>query len=90
MYTVGNNKLTVLTDHKPLLGILSKSLDKLESTRMCRMVEKISAFNFKIEYVKGKKNEIADALSRHPVDSHDEFATEFETFNVHTLEQKDS
>ena len=90
MYTVGNNKLTVLTDHKPLLGILSKSLDKLESTRMCRMVEKISAFNFKIEYVKGKKNEIADALSRHPVDSHDEFATEFETFNVHTLEQKDT
>ena len=86
MYTVGNRRLTVLTDHKPLIGILSKSIDKLESTRLCRMVEKVSAYNFKIQYVKGKKNEIADALSRHPVDSHDEFATEFETFNVHSVD----
>ena len=90
MYCVGNNNMTVLTDHKPLLGILGKSIDKLESTRLCRMVEKVSAYNFKIQYVKGKKNEIADALSRHPVDNHEEFASEFETFHAHSIQFQDS
>ena len=90
MYTVGNRQLVVRTDHLPLVGMMNKSIDKLETTRLCRMVEKISAYNFTIEHVPGKKNDIADALSRHPVDSHDEFATEFETFNVHSISETEN
>ena len=37
-----------------------------------KMAEKLQSFSFHIEYVKGTKNEIADALSRYPIENDDE------------------
>ena len=58
---------TVVTDHKPLKGMWSKSLPDIANVRLQRYKEKLTGYNFKIEWREGKTNEIADALSRAPV-----------------------
>ena len=63
----------VRTDHKPLLGILNgKNLDAVNNTRIQRMMSKLLGYSFRVEWVAGKKHEIADALSRAPVFSPEE------------------
>jgi hypothetical protein len=59
-YLVGN-KFVVKTDHNSLKYFLDQ---KDLSERQKKWVSKIQAFNFDIEYVKGKRNIVADALSR--------------------------
>jgi hypothetical protein len=61
-YLVGN-KFVVKTDHNRLKYFLEKK-DLRE--RQQKWVTKVEAFDFDIEYVKGKKNIVADALSRRP------------------------
>ena len=65
-YLHGKDNFTVITDHKPLLGILNYNLDNLDNPRLQRMREKIMGYNFQIEWIAGKSNLIADALSRNP------------------------
>ena len=65
-YLHGKDNFTVITDHKPLLGILTKNLDDLDNPRLQQMREKVMGFNFNIEWIAGKSNLIADALSRTP------------------------
>ena len=72
LLTVGNPNVIIRTDHLPLIGILKKPLDKIETRRLMKMAEKLQSFSFHIEYVKGTKNEIADALSRYPIENDDE------------------
>ena len=67
MMTEGNTNILVLTDHQPLEGLHSKPLHKLETKRQLKMMEKLAEFTYKIKYVSGKKNEIADCLSRYPL-----------------------
>ena len=67
LMTVANDKIIVKTDHLPLLGILKKPLEKIETKRLMKLAEKLQDYSFKIEYVQGSKNEMADALSRNPV-----------------------
>ena len=62
-YLVGN-KFVVKTDHNSLEYFLEK---KDLSERQHKWVTKVHAFEFDIEYVKGKKKIVADALSRRPV-----------------------
>ena len=50
-----------LTDHKGLLHLLNQ---KNLSGRQARWLEKISPFNFKVVYIEGNENIVADALSR--------------------------
>ena len=50
-----------LTDHKGLTHLLNQ---KNLSGRQARWMEKISAFSFKVIYIKGSQNVVADALSR--------------------------
>lgn len=49
------------SDHKPLLGLLSSQ--KL-SPRQFRLLETLCNFDFTLQYIEGKKNLVADALSR--------------------------
>jgi hypothetical protein len=61
-YLVGN-KFVVKTDHNSLKYFLEQ---KDLSERQQKWVTKVQAFEFEIEYVKGKKNIVVDALSRRP------------------------
>jgi hypothetical protein len=58
-YLVGN-KFVVKTDHNSLKYFLEQ---KDLSEHQQKWVMKVQAFDFDIEYVKGKKNIVADALS---------------------------
>ena len=63
-YLRGLPRFTVLTDHKPLEGIFSKTLYDLSNPRLRRMREKLSGFTFGLKYIAGKTHYIADALPR--------------------------
>ena len=57
------NKFAVKTDHNNLRHFLTqKDLNERQQT----WVSKIQAFDFDIEYVKGKNNVVVGALSRRP------------------------
>ena len=58
--------VTVETDHKPLLGIMKKPLQKI-SPRLQNMRLKLMKYDLKLKYVSGNKIFIADTLSRAPV-----------------------
>uniref|UniRef100_A0A1Y1JV53 RNA-directed DNA polymerase n=1 Tax=Photinus pyralis TaxID=7054 RepID=A0A1Y1JV53_PHOPY len=56
-------RITVNSDHKPLVAIQEKDINKITS-RLQRMRLKTLKYNFKIEYLPGKQMFIADLLSR--------------------------
>jgi hypothetical protein len=61
-YLLGS-RFVVKTDH----NILKFFLDQKDlSERQDKWVSKVQAFDFDIEYVKGKKNVVANSLSRRP------------------------
>ena len=62
-YFVGN-RFRVKTDHNSLRFFLEQ---KQLQERQQKWVSKIQAYDFDIEYVKGKSNVVVDALSRRPV-----------------------
>jgi hypothetical protein len=62
-YLVGA-KFVVRTDHNSLKYFLEQ---KDLNERQQKWVSKIQAYKFDIEYVKGKNNVVADALSRRPL-----------------------
>ena len=53
---------TVYTDHKPLTYALSSTVER--SPRQTRQLSFISEFTTDIQYIRGKHNVVADALSR--------------------------
>ena len=66
-YLHGLQHFTVVTDHKPLVGIFNSSLDSLSNPRLLRMREKLTDYVFTTTWVAGKTHDIADALSRYPI-----------------------
>ena len=66
-YTLGSEKLLVLVDHKPLLGLLTtRNLGDIENPRLLHLAERLLRWKFNIEHVAGAKNYAPDALSRSP------------------------
>ena len=67
IFLTGLPHFTVVTDHNPLVPILnSHRLDEIENPRLQRLRTHLLAFNFTAQWRKGKDNDAADALSRHP------------------------
>ena len=72
LMTVANENIIVKTDHLPLLGILKKPLEKIETKRLMKLAEKLQDYSFKLEYIEGSRNDVADAFSRNPIKQPDE------------------
>ena len=58
----------ISTDHKPLCGILNgRDLDSIQNGRLQRITTKLLGDDFKVQWIPGKKQVIADSLSRNLV-----------------------
>ena len=68
-YLYGMPLFHVVTDHQPLVGLFLKDLGVIENRRLQRLREKVIDYSFEVKWVAGKTHHIADALSRHPVDT---------------------
>ena len=67
-YTLGNQKLIVATDHKPLLKILGdRKLEDIVNPRLVNLKEKTLHWRFKVIHVPGKIHVGPDTLSRKEV-----------------------
>ena len=60
-FTFGN-EVNIVTDHKPLVSLLKKSL-AVCSSRLSRLILKIVDYTLKVIYQPGRKMVISDALS---------------------------
>ena len=61
------DSFAVVTDHKSLKRVWAKDLPDVQNVRLRCYRERLTGYNFQIEWCEGKTNEIADALSRAPV-----------------------
>lgn len=68
---ITGRKVTFITDHRPLLGIMGpqKPMPQTLSPRMTRWCIKMSAYDYELVHRTGKKHQNADALSRLPLDT---------------------
>ena len=67
-YTLGNSKLLIATDHKPLLKILGdRKLEEIDNPRLLKLKEKTLRWKFDIIHVAGKTHVGPDTLSRKEV-----------------------
>ena len=66
---VYGRKFTLRTDHKPLEHILgaNQEISKMAANRLQRWAITLSAYQYDLQYVKGKENLLADPLSRLPL-----------------------
>ena len=68
----GNSDVTVLTDHKPLAGALSRKTSTSSTPRQERQLAFIAEFVDQILHIQGKENVVADTLSRGRFSPNDE------------------
>ena len=66
-FLIGLPSFSVITDHRPLVGIFKKNLDAMDNQRLLRLRLKLIDYNFTVTWLPGKTNYIADALSRNPI-----------------------
>jgi len=65
-FIIGNPSPTIVfTDHKPLVGIFNQR--EPSNSRHLKWVTELSILNVRVAYEEGRKNVIADALSRMPI-----------------------
>ena len=66
-FTWGCDDLEVVTDHQPLVKILgNRSLEEIRNVRLFRLTQRTLPWIFRISYLPGDTNDIADCLSRYP------------------------
>lgn len=70
-HLIGPKQFFCITDHKPLLALHSAGLEQFEG-RILRWKLKLDQFNFKLLFLNGNANCIADLLSRLPDEPDDE------------------
>jgi len=67
------NRFICYTDHQPLVNIwIKKRLDEMVNSRISKSLMKLMDYDFKMEWIPGVNNKIADALSRNPAATPDE------------------
>ena len=78
---IGSAAFTIITDHKPLLGLRNMSIDKDPTGRRARWVLELDPYNWFIQHKDGQRHTNADALSRRPshLESHRVEVTTCET-----------
>ena len=82
---VHGGKITIQTDHKPLVPMFNREVH-LSSIRQQRLLLKVHEYDVTLEYLKGKDNCVADALSRMPVATEDPQPQDTETtIPVHAI-----
>ena len=59
-------QVTIITDHKPLIGIPTKSLDKLSPRLQCMRLH-LLRYDIRLQWQPGKDMFVPDALSRLPI-----------------------
>ncbi|KAH0822303.1 hypothetical protein GEV33_000488 [Tenebrio molitor] len=61
-------KWILKTDHKPLLALFGekRATPIMQANRLQRWATYLSGFNYRIQYIRGKQNPVADCLSRVP------------------------
>lgn len=62
-YIYGRN-IEIITDHKPLIGIMQKEYNKILSARLQRMKLKLEKYKLSFKYMPGKFLYLTDWLSR--------------------------
>lgn len=80
---IGNAKTVVKTDHKPLINIMKKPLLKAPK-RLQHMLLNLQRYNIQLQFVSGKENVLADAISRAPED-HKEGTSEFHKLHIYRV-----
>ena len=69
LFLLGCQNLEIITDHRPLVKLFSdRELKDITNPRLFRLKEKTLAYRYVIRFKPGKKNILADALSRYPVE----------------------
>lgn len=88
-YFIYGRPITVLTDHKPLVAIMSKDINKIPSNRLQKMRIKLLDYSITLKYLQGKYMHIADLLSRNFIDE-DSSIKEYDTVGtVHFINRYD-
>ena len=64
---VGSASFTIITDHKPLLGLRGLSIDKDPIGKRARWMLELDPFNWIVQHRDGQQHANADALSRRPL-----------------------
>lgn len=82
-YFVYGHRVTVQSDHKPLIPIFSKDLDKV-SNRLQRMLMRLLKYDINIVYLPGRDMLIADLLSRAYIKDHVEEDSEMQ-YVIHAI-----
>ena len=82
-YTYGR-KINVQTDHKPLISIFKKDLNKI-SSRLQRMILRLMKYDLEIQYKPGKELNIPDTLSRSSINLDKEEVDKELNLIVHTV-----
>lgn len=57
-------QFTLRTDHQALKTLLQKQKSQRQSSKFIRWLDRLSVFNYSVEYRKAEENQVADALSR--------------------------